>query len=138
MKCLSTICTFQHKINSSLVWLYLWVLSSLLCSRLSRLLSFPDPLFFLIESLFSVPPVFLPLVLSKLLGIGLHLLQPLIRLLIKVNLASSCQVCCSLKKSRSMEDKKTKVDLGEISKEPMRAPSELVSTSIVRVQLNCP
>merc|ERR1719266_2069976 len=91
----------------------LWVLSSLLCSRLSRLLSFPDPLFFLIESLFSVPPVFLPLVLSKLLRIWLHLLQPFVCLLVKIDLACSRQVCCSL---------------GEISKEPVRPPSELVCT----------
>ena len=34
--------------------------------------------------------------------------------------------------------RKAKVDLSEISKEPVRPPSELVSTSIVRVQLNCP
>ena len=124
--------------GSSLIRPYLWVLSSLLGGRFSRLLGFPDPLLLLVHSLLSVLPVLLPLVLSKLLGIGLHLLQPLVCLLIKVNLASSCQVCCSLKKTWSMGVKRAKVNLGEISKEPVRAPSELVSTGIVRVQLNCP
>ena len=38
----------------------------------------------------------------------------------------------------SQRRQKAKVDLSEISKEPVRPPSELVSTSIVRVQLNCP
>ena len=78
-------------------------------SLLSCLLGFPDPLLLLVKSLLSVFPVLLPLVLSKLLGIGLDLLQPLICLFIKVNLAGSCQVCCSLKKMRSMGGKRAEL-----------------------------
>merc|ERR1719477_174892 len=99
------------------------VLGSFLGSRLSSLLGFPDPLLLLVQSLLRLLPVLLTLVLCKLLRVGLHLLQPLIRLLVEVDLASSGQVSCGL---------------SEVTKKPVCTASELVSTRIVGVQLNGP
>ena len=79
-------------IASSKIFFYLRVLGGFLGSRFSSLLGFPDPLLLLVQSLLRLLPVLLTLVLCKLLRVGLHLLQPLIRLLVEVDLASSGQV----------------------------------------------
>merc|ERR1719347_1127756 len=85
------------------------IVISLSCSLLASLLSLPHSLFPISYLSFCCLPFSLARVLSKLLGIGLYLLQPLVGLLVKIYLACSGQVFGGLR---------------ELSKQPVSSSSE--------------
>ena len=95
---------------------------SLLGSLSLRLPRLPHSLLPLRQLLLSSFPLLLTLVLLQLLGIGLHLFQPLVRLLVEVDLAGGGEILGGV---------------SEVAEEPVSPASPLVGGGIVRIELYC-